>query len=123
MPIGSILAALALASLSACAYPRAAITTGTIAAVLGGTLALTTERPDCSKPEAPLLCGLGATMQEDTGAVLIIGGFLLVLAGLAGLSNESRRPHPTAPVPSAPGVPGPPAIDAALLHAAVDHRM
>jgi hypothetical protein len=140
MPIRSILATLAIASLSACAYPRAAIVTGTMVAVTGGVMAATARVRDCSTPDASELCGfdqLGDTIKQDTGAVIMVGGLALLLAGLVGLSNEHQAAAtapapPTGPVPIAPAGPATAGLDAGWLRtmigrdplrAAADHRM
>lgn len=100
MPIRSILATFAIVSLFACGHPRALLATGTMVAIAGGAALATTHVRDCSSPDASDLCGfdqLGDSIKQGTGAVIMISGLALVLAGLVGLSNEHTRPPAAAP--------------------------
>ena len=119
MPIRSILVTVAIVSLSACAHPRAALVTGTMVAVVGGALVATTHVRDCSSPEASELCGfdqLGGTIKQDTGAVILVSGLVMVFAGLVGLSDEHNKP-PAVTAPTAPAASSGSVSPAAEVHA------
>jgi len=123
-----MLAALALFSVSAsaCAQPRGALAAGTMIALVGGSIMVMTNVRDCSSPDASELCGFdqrGDIINQDAGAVILLGGVALVFAGLIGLSQEHARSAvmtpasllaPTAPLaPPAPVAPLAPATPAA----------
>jgi hypothetical protein len=110
MPIRSLLAILALLSPS-CAYPRAALATGTVIGVLGGVALATTHVRDCSSPNASDLCGfdqLHDQINQDIGAVILTTGITLALIGLVGLANEHSRPVVAPAAPAAPRASGAP---------------
>lgn len=122
MPIRSMLAALALVSVSAsaCAQPRGALAAGTMVALVGGTIMVMTNVRDCSSPNASELCGFdqgGDTIKQDAGGVILLGGVALIFAGLIGLSQEHARSAamtPASPLaPTAPAAPTAPTIPAA----------
>lgn len=107
MPVRSILATFAIVSLSACAHPRAALATGTMVAVVGGVVLATTHVRDCSSPLASDLCAFDRgsdSIKQGAGAAALVGGLVLVFAGLVGLSHEYTRP-PAATAATVPANP------------------
>jgi hypothetical protein len=108
-------------SVSGCAHPRTAIAVGTLVAVAGGAVMLTTHVRDCSSPDASELCDLDRgsdALKQLSGGVIMVGGLVLAVAGLIGLSNEhSKTTAPRAPaVPATPPLPDAAPLDATALH-------
>lgn len=124
MPIRSILAVLAIASVPACAYPRTAIVGGVAIAGAGGLVLSSAHVRDCSSESASELCGfdqLHDKINQDIGAVVVISGLVLALTGVVGLGNEHARSAAAAPAP-APIAPPAPAAPGSSPRAAVDAR-
>jgi len=127
MPIRSF-AVLVIVFVSACAHPRTAIAFGTAVAAAGGALAVTTHVRDCSSPNASDLCAIDRgsdALKQLSGGVIMVGGLVLVVAGLIGLSNEHDKAitTPSAPVvPATPAAPDAASLDANALDVLHDHR-